>query len=67
MMKHKLIAHLTLAHTGLDMEIAEESKRRFPNPVHLARLKKLKLKIKDKLQRLLQDRRRAGYPVAHVL
>jgi hypothetical protein len=54
-MTSKLIAHLTLAHTGLELEIEEERKLRFPNAFKLAQLKKLKLRVKDKLTSLVRQ------------
>jgi uncharacterized protein YdcH (DUF465 family) len=63
-MTSKLIAHLTLAHTGLELEIKEERKLRFPNPFKLAHLKKLKLRVKDKLASLVRQHRAQRLNVA---
>ena len=42
---------LTVIHRRLDEEIRRELKRRFPDPLRLLRLKKLKLAVKDRLHR----------------
>lgn len=48
---HRLIA----AHRRLNREIRRELRRRMPDPFLLARLKKERLAIKDRLFRLLPD------------
>ncbi|MBA4750897.1 MAG: DUF465 domain-containing protein [Sphingopyxis sp.] len=47
---------LALAHSKLDAEISCEQKRRIPDSWRLLRLKKLRLAIKDRMQRLIQSR-----------
>lgn len=42
---------LTLIHRKLNDEIRREVTRRFPDSLRLLRLKKLKLAVKDRLQR----------------
>ncbi len=49
---------LTRAHNKLDEEIRSEQKRRAPDPWRLLRLKKLRLVIKDRMQRLIAKRQK---------
>ena len=49
---------LTLAHSKLDAEIAREGKRRAPDSWRLLRLKKLRLAIKDRINRFTVARQR---------
>ena len=51
------IYRLTMVHRFLDDEIRGELKRRFPNPIKLLRLKKLRLAVKDRLTRRLSASR----------
>ena len=51
------IYRLTIVHRFLDDEIRGELKRRFPNPIKLLRLKKLRLAVKDRLTRRLSASR----------
>jgi uncharacterized protein YdcH (DUF465 family) len=46
-------------HQRLDERIRSEQARRWTDPANVARLKKVKLTIKDRLARLAQPRRRA--------
>ena len=39
-------------HAKLDQALRHEQRRRFPDPVELLRLKKLKLAVKDRLHRI---------------
>ena len=48
---------LALAHSKLDAEISREQKSRIPDSWRLLRLKKLRLAIKDRMQRLIALRR----------
>ncbi|QMW23551.1 YdcH family protein [Sandaracinobacteroides saxicola] len=48
-MSFKLIANLRRLHLKLDHEIQAERARRLPDAVRLARLKKTKLKVKDRM------------------
>ena len=52
-----LIFRLTLVHRRLEDEIGRELKRPFPDRFRLLRLKKLKLKVKDRLHRLVLTKR----------
>lgn len=45
---------LTQLHQKLDERLRHEQKRRWADPFELARLKKLKLRIKDRLNRLVR-------------
>ena len=51
---------LMLSHQRIDELIRREQRRRFPDMFKLMRLKKLKLRAKDLLQRHLLAPRRAG-------
>ncbi|HEX8534735.1 MAG TPA: DUF465 domain-containing protein [Allosphingosinicella sp.] len=55
-----LIYRLTIVHRRLEDEIRSELRRRFPDHFRLLRLKKLKLKVKDRLHRLMLPKRRAA-------
>ena len=55
-----IIHRMKLIHTRLDTEIRRELKARFPNQGRVARLKKLKLAIKDQLHRTAPRAARAG-------
>ena len=50
-----IIQHLIAAHRVLNSEIRRELARRFPNQTRLARLKKERLAIKDRLFRHFPD------------
>jgi hypothetical protein len=58
----KLIDTLKRRHARLDHELAAERARRMPDPARVARLKKLKLAVKDRLALLRQ--REARRPLA---
>lgn len=47
---------LILMHARLDAEVQSEQKRRAPDTFRLLRLKKLKLSLKDRMQRFLRSR-----------
>jgi hypothetical protein len=53
---------LTLLHRRLDAEIAAERALRLPDEVRLARLKKFKLAVKDRLAQYAQRGRAAVGP-----
>jgi len=53
-----LIFKLTVVHRRLEDEICQELQRRFPDHFRLLRLKKLKLRVKDRLHRLMRPNRR---------
>jgi uncharacterized protein YdcH (DUF465 family) len=48
------VFHLLERHQKLDDQLRRAQGRRFPDPFEIARLKKLKLAIKDRLARLLR-------------
>ena len=48
------------AHQRIDEELRLESGRRRPDPFRVMHLKRLKLRIKDRLNGLLPRQRRAG-------
>jgi hypothetical protein len=48
------------AHQRIDEELRLETDRRRPDPFRVMQLKRLKLRIKDRLNGLLPRRRRAG-------
>ena len=52
-----ILYRLALVHARLDAEVRREHKRRFPDPLRLLRLKKLRLAIKDRMSRLVAGRR----------
>ena len=43
-------------HARLDHALREEQRRRLPDPLKMLRLKKLKLAVKDRLQRFYRKR-----------
>ena len=43
------IYRLSVVHHRLDEEIRSEIRRRFPDPIRLLRLKKLRLAVKDRM------------------
>lgn len=51
-----LLDRLKLRHARLDHELAIEQALRVPDEERVARLKKLKLLVKDRIQLLLQGR-----------
>jgi uncharacterized protein len=55
-----IIHRLKLVHARLDSEIRRELKMRWPNRDRVARLKKLKLAIKDRLYGTARHALRAG-------
>ena len=55
-----IIHRMKLIHARLDTEIRRELKVRFPDQGRVARLKKLKLAIKDQLHRTAPRAARAG-------
>ena len=55
-----IIHRMKLVHARLDTEIRRELKVRFPDQGRVARLKKLKLAIKDQLHRTAPRAARAG-------
>ncbi len=55
-----IFQRMKLIHTRLDTEIRRELKARFPDQGRVARLKKLKLSIKDQLHRAAPRVARAG-------
>ena len=52
----EFIYKLTLMHRKLDDEIRSELKRRFPDYIKVMRLKKLRLAVKDRLNRRFRTR-----------
>jgi len=54
------IYRLSVVHRRLDEEIRSEWKRRFPDTLRLARLKKLRLAIKDRMAGLLRPASRGA-------
>jgi hypothetical protein len=58
----KLIDILKRRHVRLDHELAAEQARRRPDQTRMARLKKLKLAVKDRLMIIAQKQRRQGQP-----
>ena len=54
------IYRLSIVHRRLDEEIRSEWKRRFPDTLRLARLKKLRLAIKDRMVGLLRPASRGA-------
>jgi len=59
-----LFHRLTRVHRFLDDEIGGELKRRFPNPIKLLRLKRLRLAVKDRLRARFSGRK-LGTQVGH--
>jgi uncharacterized protein len=55
-----VISRMKLVHARLDAEVRRELKARFPDQGRVARLKKLKLAIKDQLARTAPRSIRAG-------
>lgn len=55
-----VINRMKLVHARLDAEVRRELKARFPDEGRVARLKKLKLAIKDRLARTAPRAIRAG-------
>jgi hypothetical protein len=55
-----VIHRMKLVHARLDAEVRRELKARFPDQGRVARLKKLKLAIKDQLARTAPRSIRAG-------
>ena len=55
-----IIYRMKLVHARLDAEVRRELKARFPDSSRVARLKKLKLAIKDQLARTAPRTIRAG-------
>ena len=51
-----MIYRLSVTHHKLEDEIRREQTRRTPSSMRLLRLKKLRLAIKDRMQRLIQSR-----------
>lgn len=47
-----MIFHMMVAHQRLDDELRQEQRRRWPDIGRIQRLKKLKLKLKDRLHQL---------------
>ena len=43
------IIRLIVLHTRLDRAVGQEARKRIPNSVRLARLKKLRLSVKDRI------------------
>ncbi|MCG2839973.1 YdcH family protein [Sandaracinobacter sp. RS1-74] len=58
----KLIERLKLRHARLEHELAVEQARRLPDEERVARLKKLKLAVKDRMQALLPNPGRHPLP-----
>ena len=52
--------HLMERHQKLDDRLSLARSHRWPDPFEIARLKKLKLAVKDRLERLLRRRQPAG-------
>jgi uncharacterized protein YdcH (DUF465 family) len=52
--------HIMERHQKLDDLLRRAQRRRFADPLEIARIKKLKLSIKDRLARLLRQRAAAG-------
>lgn len=59
----KLIETLKRRHLKLEHDLAAERARRVPDPARVARLKKLKLAVKDRLMLLARQQRREQLPV----
>jgi len=57
---NNLFQRMKLVHARLDAEVRREMKARFPDQGRVARLKKLKLAIKDQLARTAPRSIRAG-------
>ncbi len=55
-----VVHRMKLVHARLDAEVRREMKARFPDQGRVARLKKLKLAIKDRLARTAPRSIRAG-------
>lgn len=55
MMTDRYLEHLSREHARLEDEIRLESKRPRPDEVLIARLKKLKLALKDEMQTWVSD------------
>jgi hypothetical protein len=60
----KLIETLKRRHVRLEHDLAAERARRVPDPTRVARLKKLKLAVKDRLMLLARQQRREQLPVS---
>lgn len=54
-MSKTLLNYLQREHARLDREISELSRDRIPDEVRIARLKKLKLALKDQISRLRSE------------
>jgi hypothetical protein len=48
-MTNKILAYLEREHARLDEAVAEACRRRVPDPTQIARMKKLKLALKDQI------------------
>lgn len=48
-MSEKFVDYLKQEHERLERELEAASSRRFPDQMHLARLKKLKLAVRDQI------------------
>lgn len=55
-----LLNYLRREHARLEGEIAKEAKRAFPDQVQLARLKKLKLAVKDQITQNEEETRQVA-------
>lgn len=60
----KLIEMLKRRHVRLEHDLAAEQARKLPDPVRMARMKKLKLALKDRLNLLAQKQRQKNLPVS---
>lgn len=51
---HPRIYRLLETHNRIDVALRDEQRRRWPDPMRIGQLKKLKLRVKDLIHRLLR-------------
>ena len=56
---HPRLYRLVETHQRIDSALRQEQHRRWPDPIRLNQLKKLKLRVKDLIQRFTSERAHA--------